>query len=200
MAVFKNAKPLKSEYRKYNITQVDGPDDYASMGEVLHRRFKSSEGKNPLPDLLILDGGKGQLNVAVSVINELGLDGIFDIAAIAKKDPLKGEHSDKVYKPLRVNPIQFGKDEDLLLFLQRIRDESHRFAVSFHRRKRRAASLASEFDVIPGIGKTTKKLLFKHFGSIKNIRAASLDDFCALPGINKKRAASLMEALQQSLR
>jgi excinuclease ABC subunit C len=200
VVVFENAKPLKSEYRKYNITEVDGPDDYASMAEILHRRFRKNEDKRPLPDLLMLDGGKGQLNVAVSVINDLGLNGAFDIAAIAKKDPLKGEPLDKVYKPLRVNPIHFGKDEDLLLFLQRIRDESHRFAVSFHRRKRRGASLASELDVIPGIGKTRKNRLFKHFGTIKNIRAASLDELSALPGMNKKLASSLLDALQQDSR
>jgi excinuclease ABC subunit C len=195
MVVFENANPKKSDYRKYTITQVKGPDDYASMAEIMHRRF----GKNPdelnLPDLLILDGGKGQLNVAVKVLDDFGLKDAFDVAAIAKKDPLKGDLSDKVYKPFRANPIQFGKDEDLLLFLQRIRDESHRFAVSFHRWKHRGASLVSELDSIQGIGKKRKEILFKYFGSVETMRAASLEEMSALPGMNHRIAKAVLDGL-----
>ena len=194
MVVFEKGKALKSAYRKFKISASTEPDDYAYMSEVLNRRLgklTSLQGAEPIPDLLMVDGGKGQLNIALAVIKELGLEGQFDIAAIAKKDEKKGEVQDKVFKPRRSNPIIFGKDADLLLFLQRIRDEAHRFAITFHRKRRIKASLQSELDAIPGIGKKRRTILLKHFKSIKKIRQANIEELRALPGINRPAAEAL---------
>ena len=198
MVVFEKGKALKSAYRKFKISASNEPDDYAYMSEVLNRRLgklNTQQGSEPIPDLLMVDGGKGQLNIALAVINELGLEDQFEIIAIAKKDEKKGEIQDKVFKPRRTNPIMFGKDADLLLFLQRIRDEAHRFAITFHRKRRIKTSLQSELDAIPGIGKKRKTILLKHFKSIKRIREANIEELKSLPGINRPAA----EALQRYL-
>ncbi|MFO7963545.1 MAG: excinuclease ABC subunit UvrC [Desulfobacterales bacterium] len=200
MVVFEKGIPKKSDYRKYHIKTVQKPDDYATMWEILHRRFvkhgwKTSE--DPLPDLLIVDGGKGQLNIAVDVVTALGLYNRFDIISIAKKDETKGEGEDKVYKPKRANAVAFGKEHDLLLFIQRIRDESHRFAITFHRRKSRNRVLQSELDGIPGVGMKRKKNLLRHFKGIRRIGAASIDELCRVPGMNRKAAESVYSAFHK---
>ena len=169
-------------------------DDYAYMSEVLSRRLGKLDAQHsfePRPDLLMVDGGRGQLSIAAAVIRDLSLEGQFDIIAIAKKDEKKGQTQDKIFKPRRTNPIAFGKDGDLLLFLQRIRDEAHRFAISFHRRRRIKATLQSELDAIPGIGKKRKAILMKHFKSIQKIRKASIDQLNVLPGIPAAAAAAV---------
>ena len=194
MVVFERGKPQKSAYRKFKIKAVKMQDDYACMSEVLSRRLGKLDAQHdfePRPDLLMVDGGRGQLSIAVAVIRELALEGQFDIIAIAKKDEKKGQAQDKIFKPLRTNPITFGKDADLLLFLQRIRDEAHRFAISFHRKRRTKSALQSELDVIPGIGKKRKAILLKHFKSIKKIREASIDQLKALPGIPSAAAEAV---------
>jgi len=198
MVTFENAKPEKSSYRKFNIKSVTEPDDYACMSEVLNRRFEKGEGSAPFPDLLMVDGGKGQLNISASVIKDLNLNAAFDIIAIAKKDERRGETRDKIYQPGRSNPVNFGKDQDLLLFLQRIRDESHRFAISFHRRKRTIASMRSFLDTIPGIAGKRKETLLKHFGGIQKIRAASLKELSELPGMNTKVAESVLRTFKDA--
>jgi excinuclease ABC subunit C len=144
-----------------------------------------------IPDLLMVDGGKGQLNIALAIIKELGLEGQFELIAIAKKDEKKGEIEDKIFKPHRTNPVVFGKDRDLLLFLQRIRDEAHRFAITFHRKRRLKTALQSELDAIPGIGKKRKAILLKHFKSIKKIREANINELDALPGISRSTAEAV---------
>jgi excinuclease ABC subunit C len=194
MVVYKSGSSHKASYRKYRIKTVKTQDDYGYMFEVLKRRFSKKEHK--LPDLLMVDGGRGQLNVAVSVLKELNLFGNFDIISIAKKDEKRGESDDKIYKPGRVNTINFGKQGDLLLFLQNIRDESHRFAISFHRKRRSKASLKSVFDEIPGIGKKRKAMLLKNFMTIKKIRAATLQELSRLPGMNKNAARAVKEHLK----
>ena len=196
MVVFQKGKPAKSMYRHYNIKHVSGPDDYASMSEILRRRFKPNGGPVTYPDLLMLDGGKGQLNIALAVLNDLGLTEKLRVAAIAKKDESRGEDFDKIYLPHRSNPVIFRKDQDLLLFLQRIRDEAHRFAVSFHRKKRKKAFIKSVLDEIPGIGKMRKETLLKHFGSVKKIRAATLTEISELPGFDLKTAESVLNFLR----
>ncbi len=195
MVVFEKGKPLKSAYRKYRIKTVTEHDDYAYMSEVLKRRFGKGDASKPYPNLLMVDGGKGQLNIAVAVVNELHLAREFEIIGIAKKDERKGEIHDKIFTPGRVNPLSFGREGDLLLFLQRIRDEAHRFAIRFHRTRRTKAAMGSVLDTIPGIGKKRKAMLFQHFTSIKDIRAASLEELSALPGINRR----LAEEIQRSL-
>ena len=195
MVVFEKAREKSSDYRKYKIKTVAEHDDYAYMAEVLKRRFGKGEASRPFPDLLMVDGGKGQLNIALAVIREMNLQGEFDIIGIAKKDEKKGEKQDKIFKPGRANPLNFGREGDLLLFLQRIRDEAHRFAISFHRQRRTKKTLQSTLDTIPGIGRKRKATLLQHFKSIKSIRDAELDEICALPGFSRTVAKSVIEAL-----
>ncbi len=198
MVVFENARAKKSFYRKYRIKTVTEHDDYAYMEEVLKRRYNKGEASKPYPDLLMVDGGKGQLNIALAVTRELKLTEEFEIIGIAKKDETKGETRDKIFKAGRANPLNFGKDEDLLLFLQRIRDEAHRFAISFHRKRRKKISLQSVLDTIPGVGHKRKAALLRHFKSVKNIRAADPAEIGALPGFNHSVAESILKALGTS--
>jgi excinuclease ABC subunit C len=195
MVVFEKARAKTSFYRKYRIKTVTEHDDYAYMEEVLKRRFGKGEASKPYPDLLMVDGGKGQLNIALAVTRELNLTEKFDIIGIAKKDETKGETRDKIFKPGRANPLSFGRDENLLLLLQRIRDEAHRFAISFHRKRRRKISLQSALDTIPGVGKKRKAALLQHFKSVKNIRAADSEEIVALPGFSRSVAESIQKAL-----
>ena len=195
MVVFEQTRPKKSDYRKYRIKTVSEPDDYATMAEVLKRRYGKGDGSAPFPDLLMVDGGKGQLGIAVSVLEELNLSGRFDVVGIAKKDDIKGETQDKIYKPGRMNPVNLDRDGSLLLFLQRIRDEAHRFVITFHRARRGAAAIRSALDAIPGVGPKRKQALLKHFGSVKAIRAASLDDLSQAPGMNRKTAEMIRSRL-----
>jgi len=194
MVVFEDGRPCRSQYRKFAIRTVGKPDDYAAMEEILQRRF-SRHPEWPFPDILLLDGGKGQLNIAVDVIHRLGIEGRFALAAIAKKEVDRGELRDKIYIPNRANPVSFANDEAALLFLQRIRDEAHRFAISFHRQKRKKKAFASDLDGIPGIGPFRKQTLLRHFGSLNAIRAATLEELSALPGMNRKTAEALFHGL-----
>jgi len=195
MVVFEQTRPKKSEYRKYRVKTVSEPDDYATMAEVLKRRYGKGDEASPLPDLLMVDGGKGQLGIAVSVLDELELSGRFDVIGIAKKDDRKGETQDKIYKPGRLNPVNLDRDGNLLLFLQRIRDEAHRFVIAYHRSRRGAAAIRSLLDTIPGVGPKRKRALLNHYGSIKAIRAASLDELSQAPGMNKKIAEMIQNRL-----
>ena len=195
MAVFVRGRPHKPDYRRYVIHSVSSPDDYASMTEVLERRYGKNSSKLPEPDLLLVDGGKGQLNVAVTVLIKLGLVDHFAVAGIAKKDPDRGEHHDKIYLPNRANPVNLGKDGRLLLLLQHIRDEAHRFAVAYQRNRRTRRTLTSELDRINGVGPKRKAVLMKHFGSLKKIRAATVDEISALPGISRLLAQAIVNAL-----
>lgn len=195
MVVFSDGNPDKSAYRLYRIKGVSGPDDYAMMNEVLRRRFAGNEA---YPDLLIVDGGKGQLNIARAVIGDLGLKDRFDIIGIAKKDPDRGESEDRIFKAGRANPVTFGRDADLLLFIQRIRDEAHRTAISYHRKKRTKQAIRSALDLIPGVGTKRKTALLKHFKSVQRIREASLEELCAVPGIHRQLAVTIRENLRTS--
>ncbi len=195
MVVFIDGKPEKKSYRRYIIKTVELQDDYASMNEVLERRFKKSNQGADLPDLLMVDGGRGQLNIAVSVIERLGLKNAFPIIGIAKKDITRNETTDKVYLPGRVNPVNFNKDMEALFLLQRIRDEAHRFAISFHRQTRTKTALHSGLDSIPGIGKKRKAALLKKFSSFKKLTDASVDEIAAVPGMNLKLAQIIHSVL-----
>ena len=198
MVVFINGRPDKSKYRKYIIKSVNVQNDYAYMAEILKRRFGRGKKSKPFPDLVMVDGGKGQLNIAVSVITELNLDEKFQIIGIAKKDKEKGEYEDKIYMPGRLNPVNFSSVKSgtgLLLFLQRIRDEAHNFAISFHRKRRKTSAMQSALDGISGIGKKRKTVLLKHFGSVDRIKSASIEEIISLKGMNKTAAESLKSAL-----
>jgi excinuclease ABC subunit C len=193
--VFVGGRPHPDGYRKYRLQSVEIPDDYAAMAEVLGRRFRDAGGREALPDLLLIDGGKGQLNTAAAVMRELNLEGAFDLAAIAKRDERRGEARDKVFLPGRSNPVNFGRENDLLLFLQRVRDEAHRYAVGFHRRRRRAAFLRSALDGIPGVGRARKAALLKRFGTVEALRAAAAADIAAVPGFTPRLAEAVRSAL-----
>lgn len=194
MVRFENGEPKKNKYKRFKIKTVFGANDYAMMYEVLMRRFKRADQKNwEIPDLILVDGGKGQMNVAREVLIEIGIIGKVDLAAIAKAR-LDGE-SDKIYLPGRKNPVVFPKNSSEVLYLMRVRDEAHRFAITFHKRLRTRRALKSELDSIYGVGEKRKMALLKHFGSISNIIKASVEDIQSIPGMNRKIA----EALKQQL-
>ena len=195
MVVFEKGRPNTSLYRKYRLKTESAQDDCACMAEVLQRRYGQAESSEPYPDILMVDGGKGQLNTALSVMRSLGLDKNIQLISIAKRNVKKGETQDKIYKAGRVNPVNFGREGDLLLFLERIRDEAHRFAVSFHRKRRSKRLTYSSLDSIPGIGEKRKKMLITHYKSVKKIRDATLEELSALPGINETLAKTIKNML-----
>lgn len=195
MVVFAAAEPLPAAYRKYRLDTEGIPDDYAAMESVLRRRYGKGPESEPLPDLLLLDGGKGQLNIALAVLEGLGLTGRFDVAAIAKKDEKKGETRDKVFLPMRSNPVSFGREEDLLLFLQRVRDEAHRFVIGYHRKRRATDTLRSRLDDVAGIGPLRRRALVRRFGSVEAMAAASVEELCDLPEMNRRAAEAVKDAL-----
>ncbi len=203
MVVFESGVPRKAHYRRFNIRTVVGPDDYASMEETLTRRlnrWRSSQelaqtpGKKPdaafarLPDLLLVDGGKGQLSRTMAVIEQFDLRGSFTVAALAKEKEL-------LFLPGRVHPIVLARNSPALFLVQRVRDEAHRFAITSHRKRRIRKGLASRLDAVPGIGPARRKALLSHFGSIDRIQSASIDELTAIPGITPKIAASLKALL-----
>ena len=189
--VFKMAKPSKADYRKYIIKTVEGPDDYASMKEVVRRRYQRAlEEQLPLPDLIITDGGKGQMEVVRSVVeDELHL--AIPIAGLAKDN--KHRTSELLYG---FPPVTVGMklNSPLFLLLTRMQDEVHRFAITFHKEKRSKSQTRSELDAIKGIGEKTKVVLLRHYKSVKRIREASFDDLNQVVGEAKARV--LIEAFQ----
>jgi excinuclease ABC subunit C len=195
MVVFENGKPNKSLYRKYRLKTATPKDDYACMAEVLSRRYGKSKASEPYPDILMVDGGKGQLSIAVSVLTSLKLEKNIQLISIAKRNEKKGETQDKIYKPGQANPVNLGREGDLILFFERIRDEAHRFAISFHRKRRIKTLMHSSLDSIQGVGEKRKLILLKHFKSIKKIRAATLEELSALPGISYKIAEKIKNSL-----
>ena len=195
MVVFENGKPNKSLYRKYRLKTATPKDDYACMAEVLSRRYGKSKASEPYPDILMVDGGKGQLSIAVSVLASLKLEKNIQLISIAKRNEKKGETQDKIYTPGQANPVNLGREGDLILFLERIRDEAHRFAISFHRKRRIKTLMHSSLDSIQGVGEKRKLILLKHFKSIKKIRAATLEELSALPGISYKLAEKIKNSL-----
>ncbi|MBF0099571.1 MAG: excinuclease ABC subunit UvrC [Desulfobacterales bacterium] len=193
IVVFTDGKPNKSEYRKFNLKSLDNIDDYAAMKEILTRRFSGSLKHETYPDLLIIDGGKGQLHSAVQVLRELNMLDRIDVIAIAKKDEVKGELSDKIFKYGNHEAIDFENKPQLLHFLQNIRDEAHRHVITFHKKKRSNALLYSVLDDIPGIGKKRKLALLKHFGGMTQIKSASVEDIAQV--LNTQLAKKVKEIL-----
>lgn len=193
MVVFIDGKPAKNEYRKYKIRTVKGPDDYASMREVIYRRYSRVLKDNlPFPDLILIDGGKGQVDVARDVLaNQLGLD--IPIAGLAKND--KHKTSEMLFgSDLDIVPLERNSSEFFLL--QRIQDEVHRFAITFHRQLRSKNSFSSRLDSIEGLGPKRKKLLLKEFKSLKKIQEATIEELRA-HGLPQKVAENVYEELHQ---
>jgi len=178
--VFKKAKPSKKDYRYFNIKSVVGSDDYASMAEIIERRYSRAlnEGLS-LPQLIVIDGGKGQLNIAAKTLQKIGLYGKVGIISIA-------ERLEEIYFPDDPIPLYIDKNSETLKLIQQLRDEAHRFGLTFHRKKRSKAQVSSEMDSIKGIGKETKKKLLAHFKSIKRIKEADEEDIISV--IGKSRA------------
>ena len=177
--VFKNGKPNPGEYRHYNIKTVEGPNDFASMEEVVYRRYnRLIEENKSLPQLIVIDGGKGQLSSAVSALEKLNLRGKISIIGIAKK-------LEEIYFPDDSVPVYINKNSQTLKVIQHIRDEAHRFGITFHRNKRSNELVKSELDSIPGIGEKTIKKLLTEFGSVKLLKEQNLETLIRSVGISK---------------
>jgi excinuclease ABC subunit C len=207
MVVFEQGVPQKSHYRRFNIRSVQGPDDFASMAEMLTRRFrrwqaaqeissgtstgaevKTDRSFSTLPDLIIVDGGKGQLNRAVKVLDEFGLLDVIPIAGLAKRE-------EKLFLPGRSQAIVLPRKSEGLYLVQRIRDEAHRFAITAHRKRRSKLGIASQLDGVPGIGPVRRRALLGHFGSIEAIRQASEEELAEAPKMNASLAAAVKSHL-----
>lgn len=189
LVCFTQGEPDKANFRHYKIKTVEGPNDYAMMKEVLERRLKRGIEEENLPDLFVVDGGKGQLGMALAVADELGITEQIDWIGIAKERQDEGE---KLYKPHRKNPIILPPHNPILLYLMRIRDESHRYGVTFHRRLRNKATLASDLDEISGIGTEKKKQLLRHMGSLKRIKTATFPELIEVKGIGEELAKEII--------
>jgi excinuclease ABC subunit C len=194
MVVFEDGKPAKREYRRFTIKTVVGSNDFAMMQEVIRRRFRraaeADEDQNgkwtALPDLVIIDGGKGQLNAALEAIEEVGMS--VPICGLAKEN-------EEIFLPGQPLSILLPRDSQALYLVQRVRDEAHRFAVTFHRQRRSKSTFKSTLDEIPGIGPKRKKALLKHFGSVKAIRGASVAEIAAVDGIGASVAVQIKSNL-----
>ncbi len=206
MVVFAKGVPRKSDYRRFKIKTVVGQDDYASLKEMLRRRFKrmsddgyqnqnklgtKSESDNSwalIPDLVIIDGGKGQLNAALEVLDEFELRDAISIVGLAKRE-------EELFLPGHSESLMLPRKSQGLFLIQRIRDETHRFGVTYHRNLRGKGAIRSSLDDIEGIGPKRRKALLKKFGSLDNIRMATIDELAAVPGMNRSAAESLKESL-----
>ena len=194
MVVFQDGQPKQSHYRRFRIKRVEGADDYAMIQEVLRRRFKRAEGFKEgesawaiVPDLVLIDGGRGHLNAALDAMKEVGA-GFIPVAALAKE-------KEDLFRPDIAAPIVLPRTSPALYLVQRIRDEAHRFALGYHQRVRRAESMTSALDNVPGIGPKRKRALLKKFGSVKSIKEAPLDDLAAVSGMTRSLAERVKDYL-----
>jgi len=209
MVVFVKGVPRKSDYRRFKIRTVEGADDYAMMQEVLKRRFRRAvpstelrtggetrekgelvkdEAWTILPDLVVVDGGKGQLNAALEVMDEYDLREAVPLVGLAKE-------REEIFVPDQPEPILLPRGSQGLFLIQRIRDEAHRFALQYHRRLREKKTLTSTLEEIPGIGPKRRQALLKHFGSFEGIRQASLEELAAVAGMSRAAAQQVKEFL-----
>ncbi|GHT42574.1 hypothetical protein FACS189437_10540 [Bacteroidia bacterium] len=179
--VFKKAKPSKKDYRHFNIKTVVGPDDFSSMYETVSRRYKRlSEEEQPLPQLIVIDGGKGQLHAATDALKDLGLYGQIPVIGIAKR-------LEEIYFPNDSVPLYLDKNSESLKLIQQLRDEAHRFGITFHRNKRSKQQVISELDTIKGIGPVIKEKLLKKYKSVKRIKEAPEAEIIELIGPSKAK-------------
>ena len=200
--VFEDGVPAKEHYRRYKIKTVEGSNDYASMREVLSRRFSHDE--YDLPDLIVIDGGKGQLGVATKILDELKF-GQIPVVGLAKART-KGEFSDsevfaseeRFYLPGRQNPVIFRPNTEAFQILVGIRDEAHRFAITYHRKLREATSIESELDLVIGLGEKRKRDLLKHFPSVEALKMASVEEISEVKGFNRVLAERILLQLNDT--
>jgi len=189
--VFKNAKPSKRDYRKFNIKSVEGPDDYESMREVVYRRYKRLlEEEDPLPQLIVIDGGKGQLNAALESLSHLNLENKIAVIGIA-------ERLDEIFVPDDPIPLFIDKSSETLRVIQQLRNEAHRFGLSFHRQKRSKNALHSDLENIPGVGPKTIERLLRHFKSLKRIKSANFEELSSVAG--NARATAIIEYYKDNI-
>jgi len=197
MVSFSDGKPDTSGYKRFRIKTIESADDYSMMYEILKRRYRKA---TDFPDLIVIDGGKGQLNVALSVLEELKISDI-DVIGLAKEHHGEKETSffrkgktkinkeeDRIYLPMRKNPVYLSRYPSALFVLQRVRDEAHRFAVSYHRKVKEQVDFRSIIDEIPGVGDVKKKTILSYFGDIEKVKRASKEELIKIPGIGKEMA------------
>jgi excinuclease ABC subunit C len=197
MVVFEDGKPRSGQYRRFRIRTVTGANDFASHQEVLRRRFRrvamgeegnEEERRWKLPDLVIVDGGKGQVSAAKEVLDELGMHDM-PLAGLAKE-------REELFLPGRSGPIVLPHTSQALYLVQRIRDEAHRFAITYHRSLRAKASVRSGFDELPGVGPKRRQALLRTFGSLKRVREAPVEQIAAVPGISRSLAERIKATLE----
>ncbi|GAB6138044.1 excinuclease ABC subunit UvrC [Halanaerobaculum tunisiense] len=193
LVVFENGQPAKSDYRRFKIKSLEGQDDFRAMQEVIKRRYSKllDEGRD-WPDLILIDGGKGQLNAAYDVLAELGRSSQ-PIISLAKQE-------EEIFKPGRETPVILPRDSAALYLVQRVRDEAHRFAVSYHRKLRSRRLTHSMLDDIPGIGKQKRQALLQHFGSLNDIKQAAPEELTAVEGVGPKLARQVRDYIKANLR
>jgi excinuclease ABC subunit C len=205
MVTFINGEPDKTRYRHYRIRSIDpssGGDDFGMMLEVLKRRFSRGKEEADLPDLVVVDGGKGQLAMALAAMREVGVSGV-DAVGLAKMRVQAAARSatierleERVFLPGQSNPVILKRNSNALFLLQRVRDEAHRFAITYHKKLRTKQTLYSALDRIPGVGGVRKRALLRAFGSIKRIEEATLEDLLKVPSMNEKIAQDILESLR----
>jgi excinuclease ABC subunit C len=195
---FEDGEPVKKDYRRYRIKEAEAGDDYGCMREVLDRRLARVD-TEPLPDLLMVDGGRGQLGVVMAALEDAGLE--VEVLGISKERDADspslrvkrggGLKAERIFRPGRTNPIQLAPSSRGMLLLQRVRDESHRFAIEFQRDLRSKVNMTSILEELPGIGPTKRRALLKTLGSLKAVRNASPEDLAAIPGISQRDADAI---------
>jgi excinuclease ABC subunit C len=201
MVAFDEGVADKSGYRRYKLRDVQRNDDFAAMKEVLSRRLGRGKHEGGLPDLIVVDGGKGQLAMAMAAVDDLGIEGV-ELCSLAKDHVTADatsahiEHSEeRVFRPGRANPVHLRRNSSALFLLQQLRDEAHRFAITFHRELRSKRRLRSSLDDIPGVGPARRRALLSHFGSLKRVREAGVDEIAGLPGITRELAERIVREL-----
>lgn len=201
--VFASGRADRNNYRHYRIRTVDGQNDFAMLREVFSRRFRvENREKCGLPDLVIVDGGIGQLNVVQEILAELGLTGSFDLVSLAKSrvqrdasGPSVKKSDERVFLPGRKNPVVLRQNSKPLLLLAAIRDEAHRFAIGYHRKLRGKEGIASGIEAVPGVGPKRRTALLQHFGSLKRMKEAAVEEILAVPGMNRASATAVYRGL-----
>lgn len=203
MAVLLKGDPASAEYRRFKIKTVAGADDYASLAEVLHRRLQRGVEERNLPQMILIDGGKGQLGVLSAVLEEFGLQDRIGAVGIAKSRVVANvrgraveRSEERFFLPGRKNPVSFRSGSATLFLLERLRDEAHRFAIEYHRKLRSKATLRSSLEDIPGVGPARRRAILKHFGSLKRVNSASIEDLQQVSGLS----AQLAETIHRNLK